>query len=101
MSYTDAQWAEWCRTFDEPTQAAAPTVINNYYFIDASTNIQAIVNPGQTSARLVDGRSRLADDVRGYLPQNYQPGNMDETAQKLLAPMTKEEKAGAGPWQCF
>ena len=84
----------------QPTQAAAPAVINNYFIIDNSVNTQTIISDGRTSARLVDGRSRLADDIRRYLPSNYQPGNMDEVEQRLLAPLTKEEKA-ALPWQCF
>ena len=87
---------EW-EMAEPPTQAAAPTVINNYFIIDASINTQTIISDGRASARIVDARHRLGK----YLPSNYQPGNMDEVEQRLLAPMTKEEKAGLGPWQCF
>lgn len=100
---TDEEWIKKIKVEEAaPAAATQPPVINNYYFVDNSINIQAIVSDGQTSARIVDNRSRLADDIRRYLPPNYQPTNsMEEAAQKLLAPMTKEEKAGLGPWQCF
>ena len=97
MSYTDEQWQEWCRTFDEPTQAptqaAAPTVINIYN--DRRTYIvQTAVSYGNAmpapQIRIVDGSD-----------------NMEEMARRIAAnpnyaylPLTKEEKT-ALPWQCF
>jgi len=104
MGNKNFDWADWERWEAEAansTQAAAPTVINNYFFVDNSINIQSIISDGQTSARIVDARSRLADDIRRYLPPNYQSGNMDETEKRIAAnpnyaylPLTKEELAG-------
>ena len=104
MSFNQADWDAWEAAFPEvgnvARQAAAsgqPVTINITLNVDNSINTQTIISDGRASARIVDARHRLGK----YLPSNYQPTNMDEVEQRLLAPLTKEEKAGLGPWQCF
>ena len=88
MSYTDEQWQQWCKTFEQPAQPApaapAQNVTNVYVFnVDNSINIQAVINPGGVPSQLVDNRRRLNGQLDKYLPGMYQSGNMDETAKRL------------------
>ena len=96
MGNKNFDWADWERWEAEaanPTQAAAPTVINIYndrrtYIVQtAISNGNAMPAP---QIRIVDGSD-----------------NMEEMARRIAAnpnyaylPLTKEEKA-ALPWQCF
>jgi hypothetical protein len=109
MGNKNFDWAEWERWEAEaakPTPAAqAPTVTNIYVLnVDASINIQAVVNPGNTPALLTDNRQRLnnqGDCLWRYLPPNYHPTNMDVLEAEIrdnpnygYKPLTKEELAG-------